>query len=150
MPYPPNVVIIPPGGTPAGAFVAAPVVGVGRPPPILADAVDPTTGEIRTLFAGFHPVDGAFLDQIGVRAGSGAAVNGGQAFEAIKKNLDDTDKRLRFEAQRIAQPFVDRGQLEITDLETLSTDENGDPIDLAGVFVAYRNRMTDKIIPVRQ
>jgi hypothetical protein len=149
--YPPNVVIIPPGGTPAGAFVSAAVVGSGRPPGILADAVDATTGEITSLFVGHHPVDAAFVHQCAVRAESGAAVSGGQRFDEIRKNVDDTDKRLAFEARRIADPLVRRGFLELVELDTNTTDSvTGELLDQGNVFIQFRNRLTNEKLPVRR
>lgn len=144
-------IIIPPGGTPAGAFVAAPVVDAQRPPGILADKVDPITGEILSLFTGLHPVNGAIQHQFAVRAGSGAAVNGGQNFEAIRKNVDGTDKALAFEARRIAEPFVRRGLVSIDELDTNASDSSGAPGDEGDLFLVYTNRMTrtgDNRIPV--
>jgi hypothetical protein len=139
--------VIPPAGVSAASFfTTTPFVDPARPPAILADDIDPKTGELRSLFTSVHPVDAAIQYQFRVKRGSGACVlEQGQAFDSIKKNTSSAPNDLRFEAQRILQPFVDRGDAEIVTLEVAGGEAEK---DRGAVFVQYRNLRTGKVSPI--
>ncbi len=68
--------MIPAGSTPLGAFVESPNPPGLKAVPILADYVDPLTGDIplRYLLTSRTPVDGAIIEGLRVERGSGPAV----------------------------------------------------------------------------
>lgn len=106
----------------------------------LADDQDPVTRELRSITKGIHPVDAAFLAQLTRRFGSGAALaGGGQKFASIDKNTESAANELRFEVERIARPFVERGDLELVRV-TVET-----AFDAAYLVVDYHNRRTGKV-----
>ena len=72
-----------------------------EPPIVLADDIDPTTGEFIS-FDGVHPVDAHVRYQFQVQAGTGAAVGrvGHRLFENEYIN-DTTESAIRIEAKRI-------------------------------------------------
>ena len=130
--------VIPPGGVSAASFwTAVPFVDPAHPLGVLADKLDPNTGELLSLIAGRDPVDAAIAYQFRLRRASGAAVlEDGQAFEAIRKNTDSAPAELRFEAERVMRPFVERGDAEIVGLIIEAGEDAG---DMGAVFLEYRN-----------
>ncbi len=134
MPLP--YVIAPAGVTPASAHVPSNVVSAARPPAILADNIDPATGDFFSLLIPIHPVDAAIQEQFRLRRGSGAAVQeDGQAFHEIRKNTEFAATEIQHEAQRVMKPFVDRGDALVVQI-TVDTDEAP---DMGAVLVRYVN-----------
>jgi hypothetical protein len=67
--------VIPPAGTvPFSAFIPHPYTPAGAPPVILADAIDPYTGEFSSLEDSYDPADGAVVVTCRTKRGSGGAV----------------------------------------------------------------------------
>lgn len=81
--------MIPIGALPLGAFREHLASREERPPPILADYVDPNTGRITKLLTSRSPVDGAIIEGLRVERGSGAAVvDVGQSLREIRHTDD--------------------------------------------------------------
>jgi hypothetical protein len=132
--------VIPPAGVyPAAFFVpGVAIVDPTRPPPVLADDITPD-GDLGSLFTPVHPVDAAIKEVFRLFGDTGAAVVGkGQRFNEIRKNLPDTPRRMKDEANRILAPFVSRGDIEVLEI---TVDADIAP-DLGALFVRYRNRRT--------
>ena len=139
MPTPPPYFIPPAGVSPAG-FAVGNIFGVSKPPGILADRVDATTGEFTSLFLNLHPVDAALQHQLAVRRASGAAVNGGQDFEKVRKNDSGAQQKLIAEIARIAKRFTDRGWISVVSIAAEAGESMGDN---GAVMLVYRNRFTN-------
>lgn len=131
--------VIPPAGISASNFFSpTPFVDPSRPPGILADDVDPKTGEIVSLFTGLDPTDGAIIYQWR---------NARPIFAAIDKNDDSAADAIRFAAQRIMQPFVDAKLVDRVQIVVQAGPDAGDQGDL---FCQYRNLRTSQLgkVPV--
>lgn len=141
----PEGYVIPPAGvSPAGFFTGAEVVSPAQPPAILADDIDPATGEYRTILSGIHPVDAAVGEAFRLQKGTGAAVaDDGHEFRKIRKIGSSTPRELRDEALRTLKALIDRGDVAAVDIVT----EAGTPVtgnDVGAVYVAYTNLRTRK------
>lgn len=131
--HPASVALVDPGSQ-------APVAPVA----ILADNIDPATGEIASLTTRVHPVDAAFAEAFRVRKDSGAATGAvGQKLYAIAMKGDSLEREIRDEINRIAKPFVDRRDIDITAV-IVDTDDARQGFDGAGALIKYTNRLTAK------
>lgn len=130
--------------------ITPPIAGTAPlPPGILADrfeAVDPndaTKGvEIFDLLVGDDPTDAAILWQFSIEQGAGAA-NGtnGTALAGITKATPSAPQQIKDEGQRIAQRFVDRGDI---DNVTVEGGTPGTSTRTKAISLRYHNRHTDK------
>lgn len=140
--------VIPPAGvSPASFFVpGVAFVSPEQPPALLADDIDPKTGELATLFTAPHPVHAAIQFAVRVRKGSGAAVQDiGHLYDRIKKKTDRTARELRDEAERLFKPFVDREDITVESIE----EDLDQGFDGAAQRVKYRNRITGQTEDIR-
>lgn len=143
-----SYVIAPAGVSPAGFFVpGVAVVSPERPPALLADAIDPVTGELTSLFTAPHPVDATIQTAFRTRQGSGAAVQDvGHRYDRIRKKTERTARELRDEAERILKPLVEREDVAI---ERIEEDVEGQGFDGAAQLIRYRNRVAGTAKDVR-
>ena len=135
---------IPPAGTTA-ASVWAPgaFADPAAPPGILADDIDPKTGDVRSLLSvGVDPVDAAIAYQFGLTRGAGEVLlDQGQALRTIKKNDDAAPAAIRFEVLRVMAPFVARGDAVVERVEVRGGPASG---DVGAAYLTYRNTRTGK------
>ncbi len=131
-------VIIAPAGVSAASFHTPTVFAdPALPPAILADDIDPSTGNLRSILVGIHPVDSAVITRLRTRRGSGASVSEvGQRFDRVKKVDETILSQLRTEVDVMLQDLVDRRDIRI---EQVLSEEDG---DTARVFVEYTNLRT--------
>lgn len=122
------------GVTLAGFFVPIVYINPGDPPGILADAIDPATGEYLSISRGFDPTDAAVLSSLTIRRASGSAVsNVGQRYHDLKILDDGAAQFISAETSRALKPLVDSKQIKLDSVEpTVGTD-------WAEVKVAYQN-----------
>jgi hypothetical protein len=125
---------------PAGAFavgdypvpssaLAASAVGV-----FLADAIDPSTGDYRSISRGVDPVEAAALEALMVRRGTGSAVRDDGFSVADLRVIDDAfESTLRAEIAYAWRRLIDARQLEIVSLAIRSEG------DTALVDIRIRN-----------
>lgn len=136
--------VIPPAGTSAASFFTENIIDPAKPAAILADDIDYSTGDLNTILSGVHPIDAAFADQFKIQRGSGASVmEQGNDFHKIKKNLESTPRALRQEVDRIAAPFVARGDIRLDEVIAEAVTDTGE------VVVSYINLRTQKAEKVR-
>lgn len=112
MPAPP---IIPPAGvSPISGEIGVPFDDPKLPPVIRAMLIDPITGERLSLTKDAPPVHAAILRQFRTRRASGAAVlNDGQDLQSVRKNDTHAQTSIRFEIERIFEPFVAAGYVRV-------------------------------------
>ena len=140
--------VIPPAGvSPASFFFAPTIVGPARPGAILADRIDPETGEYASVILGRHPVDAAVIDAFRLNRGTGIAVtDAGQRFRDIRKNRADyTPRQLKDEAMTVIQPFVDRGDVAVVEVSIDTEIE----YDLGALYIRYTNLRSGSTQQVR-
>lgn len=131
---------VPPAGTSlAGFFVEEKFVDETAPPGILADAVDPRTGELLSISRGFEPTDAAVLAALGIERGSGAAVESvGQRFGDLKILDPSAEGFIRAETERALGTLVADGQISLQSVTpTIGSD-------WAEAQVVYRNKAQDQ------
>jgi hypothetical protein len=135
---------IPPAGvTPAGAFVPQLFDDPGRPPGILADAIDPHTGEYLSILKGIDPIDAQVLDAMKIKRGSGAAVrNDGQRFADIKKVDDAAASLIDGEARRALARLSENQDIRVISVDAVA-DQNHDYADVVVQFKNLRARPKD-------
>lgn len=128
---------IPPAGvSPAGFFVPVTHVALGEPVGILADPIDPKTGEYLSIERGFDPTDAAVLYALRVVRGSGSAVlETGQRFRDVTHVTDSTSSQLFQEVELALRHLVERGQIRLE--QVISRAIPGE--DFAEVAVFYTN-----------
>jgi len=108
--------MLPIGSMPVSAFDETPAPRTPSPVPILADYVDPETGEIVALLASRSPVDGALIEGVRVERGSGPAV---ELVGNTLREIRHTDDSSVAEAQSRARDGV--RELERLGLVRLAT-----------------------------
>lgn len=122
------------GVTLAGFFVPIAYVSPGDPPGILADAIDPATGEYLSISRGFDPTDAAVLSSLTIQRASGSAVSDvGQRYQDLRILDDGAAQFISAETSRALKSLVDSKQIKLDSVEpTIGTD-------WAEVKVAYQN-----------
>jgi hypothetical protein len=129
---------IPPAGlSPASAPSVEDIARQVPPPAILADKIDPLTGDFASLFVGRSLADAFAIEALRVQRATGAAVRDlGNRFREITHVEDDAPElveSMAFEAFRDAE---NAGVARLVQV-TVATDP-GDPAQLATV-VEYRD-----------
>lgn len=104
---------------------ASPSSALPRPPIVIADVIDPATGNAVSFLAGADPVEAAVQWQFTVRRGSGAALgDNGHELHTITKATPQAPMQLEDEARRVASKFVARGQLANLEVTATITEES--------------------------
>lgn len=131
---------VPPAGLPLSAFTPSPVSTLGPPPPILAERIDPTTGEVLSILEGEDPTDAALLWQLRVRQGSGAALgDNGNRLHLITKATEGAPIQIADEGRRVTDKFRARGDVD----EVVVTGSTpGGSTAIKALVVQYRNTHT--------
>lgn len=98
----------------------------GLQPALLADNVDPVTGDICSLFWAPHPVDAAVIFNLSVEQGSGAAVESvGHRYREIRKATDQAPRRIRDEVERPLRAMVQARDIRIEALTSEVREDLG-------------------------
>lgn len=132
------------GVTPVGGPYPAALAVLEQAPPILADKIDPATGEYESILAGRDPVDAAVLVAVSIAMGTGAAVlSTGNRFRDAKF-VDDKDKRVLESSARTAlAKLVARGDIEILFIkveELADFSVSGGVNDFLELTIIYLNK----------
>jgi hypothetical protein len=115
----------------------------GQPPGILADAIDPYTGEYLSILKGMDPIDAQVLDALTIKRGSGAAVrNDGQRFADIKKVDDAAATLIDGETRRALSRLVENQDIRVARVDPVA-DQNNDYADVVVQFKNLRARPKD-------
>lgn len=128
---------IPPAGlTPAGFFVPQLFSEPTEPPGILADAIDPETGEYLSISRGIDPVDEQVLVALTLRRRSGAAVmDDGHEFDQIRKVDDSARTVIDAETRRALSRLAGNGDIKLRKVYAVAEPGN----DWGEVSVEYEN-----------
>lgn len=133
--------ILPAGTTPAGFGVTTERVETQSPPVILADAIDPTTGELLSLTRGMDPTDAAVITALRTVRGTGASVRAvGQRFADVTHVDDAAAQMLEHLTRAALRHLVEDRQIRIERI-AVTADQN---TDWAEVVVAYENLRTSR------
>src|SRR4029079_12584815 len=109
------MLVIPPAGvSPAGFFVPQIAVDPSAPAGILADAIDPATGEYLSIRRGINPIDAQVLLALRVRRRSGACVmDDGQDFGTIQTLDDQAPALIEAKARLVLKRLVGNRDIAI-------------------------------------
>ena len=92
--------------SPVGSAISTPA-GLGPPSPLLADNIDPQTGDFASLFVGIDPIDAQVINAVKIVRGSGASVTeDGMRLVDIRKIKDDTEDDIRNEVRRALSRLI--------------------------------------------
>jgi hypothetical protein len=112
------------GITPASAYTETTHEDPLGPPIILADAIDPATGEFTSLERGLDPIDGAVLLTCSVKRSSGAAIiDVGHRFHEIRYVAPDVKVLAESAVRECVQHLTRAGLIE---LRKILTEVDGD------------------------
>lgn len=125
----------PAGGFPVGEPITIPLVAKPAPAIFLCDAIDPETGDYRSILTGVDPVEGAILEALRVRRRSGSAVGEeGQEFYKLEKIDDQFASALEADIRHALRRLVDNRWIDNLEIEIDTEDVS------ASVTVNFRNR----------
>lgn len=126
---------LPPAGI-SSFFLAENFVDPGAPKGILADPIDPRTGELLSIERGFDPTDAAVLAALAIKRKTGAAVmETGQRYQDVTHLGDSARSALRQETELALKHLVDSAQIRLERDVPVLDEEN----QLAEVPVYWRN-----------
>jgi hypothetical protein len=118
-------------------------VAPSKPPAILADDIDPMTGEFRSLFRGMHPVDGMVVVALRTQRATGASVpDVGNQLATIDRVDDALPQRMKFEIQSALTPLVKRQLIRIERIVPAAVGDG------AVAYCEYRNLQTGDVARV--
>jgi hypothetical protein len=117
--------VIPPL-VPVSYWVAQSFEKSGDPVPILADKVDPSTGEIVDLLASHTPVDGLLIEAFRVEAESGPALDGAGHTLREVRHTDDSDlSEIDARTRSAVKHLVDLNLVSVTKVQVERTSFDG-------------------------
>jgi len=127
--------VIPPAGvTPAGFFLPVKFAFSNTPIAMLADPIDPATGELLSIERGFDPVDAAVINALRTRRGSGSAVESvGQRFRDATHVTPQLASFMREEVRLALLSLSSSNQIRLESVEVVEGD------DYADVIIEYVN-----------
>jgi hypothetical protein len=135
----PAPLIPPPGMRPASLTGGVELIGPSKPPAILADDIDPQTGEFRSLLRGVHPVDGMVVVALRTQRGTGASVpDVGGELAKLDKVDDALPQRIKFEIQAALAPLVKQKLIRIGSIAPATAG------DAASAYCEYTNLLTNQ------
>jgi hypothetical protein len=115
------------------------------PAGILADAIDPVTGELLSLTRSYDPTDGALVTALRTVRGSGSAVREvGQRYQDIEFINDQTSLLLRQESARTLGLLTDSNQVSVLSVKDLELGPDG-----RNVEIRYKNLARDRDVRLR-
>jgi hypothetical protein len=122
---------IPPAGySPASAFELTRNEATLPPVPILADQIDPQTGEYLSLEDSATIADGLVVTLLRTTRDSGAAVLGvGQRFRDIRNVNDDSGTLTESIARQALQPAIEAGVIALRAVSASVNASDGTQID---------------------
>ena len=132
--------IIPPGGVTPAVTWQPPAPGEPRRPvPMLAEEIDPETGELLSLVVARDPVDAWVVAQLRIVRASGSAVeSAGNTLGSIEMNDAGAEALIRTAIQQLLQPAIDRRDIELVDVQ-VAAGEQGPAFDMAASVITWKN-----------
>lgn len=124
---------IPPAGySPASAFQLVGHAVAGDPVPILADSIDPKTGEYLSIEDSASIADGLVVTLLRTQRDSGAAVIGfGQRFREVRHVDDQSSVLAESLAREALQPALDAGIVSFRQLSGTVNESDPTQVDVA-------------------
>lgn len=140
---------IPPAGVSAASFYDPTIIDPASPAAQLADDIDPTTGDLRSLFSTPNPVHAAVQFAFALQFGSGAATSGrGHKFGRIRKMSPSIEIEIKNEVTRILEPFITAKLVD--DVKITPRAPNPDNRNQVDIVVDFRELLTGTAQQVRR
>lgn len=137
------IIIQPAGISAAGTYTTVEVISPSKPPAILADDINPTTGELNSILSGIHPVDAAVITRIRTKRASGASVSSiGHRFDRVKKIDESYETAIRYEAEQVFADLVFRGDIRV---DKIAFSDTGDTGSIFFYYTNLRTNVADKL-----
>lgn len=135
---------MPPAGTsPAVFFLPVEFQTTGRPIAMLADPVDPATGELLSIERGFDPTDAAVITALRTIRGSGSAVeNVGNRYRDATHVTPELTSFMREETRLALEHLTSTNQIRL-DAVTVLTE--GDTANLVVEYVNLARQQDRKV-----
>jgi hypothetical protein len=114
---------------PAGGYAIGGPEYVGlepfRPPALfLADAIDPETGEFRSILSGVDPVEAWLIEQLRIRRGSGSAVRDvGNRLHEIRFVTPSTPYQIELELKSCWALALDSRWIELKSVDIIEDED---------------------------
>lgn len=136
---------MPVGTVPLSAWSLPDVAPTPPPPAILADRIDPQTGDYASLTKTWGVVDGAVIQTARTKRNTGAAArNHGHEYQKIRYVQPSTALELEAAGRAALAHLVREGVLQVTRVRTVVADgESGN--DWAESFLEYRDLLSGEI-----
>jgi hypothetical protein len=139
-------VSIPPAGiTPAASFELNGFEPQRAPPVILADKIDPLTGEFLSLTKTYTVAEGMATYLSAVQRSTGAAVrNIGHRFRELKHVDEQAPELAESMARQALQPAVDAGVLQFDRIESEVHADDGSQLGIETRFIDLGSPRQDR------
>ncbi len=129
------------GATPLGAYDLRPDPRRLRPVPILAEWVDPDTGDITMLNQTRTPVDGAIIEGLRVDRGSGSAVmDVGQTLRKVRHTDDSSLGEIPERARDGVRELERLGLIRFEKPLRVTLLPGGDGVDFEGECIDFTTK----------
>ncbi len=124
------------GITPAASFELAGFVPQTPAPAILADVIDPKTGDFASLTRSATIADGMVQFLTSVQRGSGAAVRSfGQRFREVTHNDERASETLESFVVEALKPAVDSGTIRFERVTSVPDPEDGTQVNTVVEYI---------------
>jgi len=139
----------PPAGiSPASAYDLAEIVERKAPPVILADMIDPVTGEFLSLTRSRPLADAFAIEALRVHRGSGASVRDtGNAFRRLRHVESNAPELIE---SMTAEAFADGERAGVLQLERVTVERDADDGAQVNTVIEYRDLLAPKDDPLRR
>jgi hypothetical protein len=133
------------GVTPAASFELAGLEPQRPPPAILADLIDPVSGEYASLTRGASIADGMVTHLLSVQRGTGAAVRDiGHRLREITNVENQAGDLVKSFVRQALKPATDSGTIQIRTISATVNPDDGTQVDL---FIDYVDALTPQPDP---
>ncbi len=124
------------GVTPAASFELAGFEPQRPPPAILADLIDPATGEYQSLTRSATIADGLVVHLMSTQRGTGASVRTiGHRLREVTHVENVAGDLVKSLVRQALKPAVDTGTIQIDNIATEANPEDGTQIDLVIQYI---------------
>lgn len=129
---------IPSTVSPVGFGIIAPSQ-IAPPSPLLADNIDPTTGDYISLTVGADPIDAAVVNAVKIVRGSGAAVtNTGARFYKVTKITDSIERELDSIVQEALSRLISNADIKYSGIEFTTLDPSTQTVEILIKWINLR------------
>ena len=133
----------PPASTsPASAYELAEIIARKAPPVILADKIDPVTGEFESLVEGRGLADAFAIEAIRVQRGTGASVRDtGNRFRRLRHIESNAPELIE---SMVREAFADGERAGVVQLVNVTVERDADDSAQVNTVIEYRDLLAPR------